>query len=462
MTGVQTCALPICLNRKSILLSAILVLLPIAAWVFYARTINQELHTVYFSTTIFPIWELSADDIAYILAEIRKLWLADYGHWSLMLMMLLSVVALLWNRQGPDRRWLLILSVLAPGMILYALLQFYTFMQHDYYLINLYILPAVLIAALSSFPKNRLFLSWWFSISLFVILIFNVSYAHQRHELRYLGYRNDVRTEYELLYEGFADWLTHNGVKNSDTIIFVPDNSHTSLYLLKRFGWTTHKMAFKDTSQNIYFNRDSAGVARSINQGASFLVINNWRDLYDSRSYLEPFCRHLHAKKANIMVFDLKDPEVNFSLPIRQIRDETTEDFEGDAHHSKGEIIEHKGPLEGNTRVFRTGQEFTLTRDCLDVEPGMLVEYRAWIYADPEKKVVPVISSLEPGKIFLEKPQNLAEQKGWRLLMQKLVIDEETANAGIRCFIWNPEGTEVLVDDVRLQLFYPPQNQNRN
>src|SRR3989304_459279 len=47
----------------------------IGIWLFYAAYFNQKHDCTYFSTTIFPIWDLSRKEIKGVLASIRNMWL---------------------------------------------------------------------------------------------------------------------------------------------------------------------------------------------------------------------------------------------------------------------------------------------------------------------------------------------------------------------------------------------------
>lgn len=443
-------------NFRNLAGALLLVLLPLIAWLMFARMSNNEHNTVYFSTTIFPLWSLSGEDIRYIFAEIAKLWLKDYAHWSWLLAMLLMLVTVVVKPGSVDRRWKLIILLLIPGLLFFSLLQFYTFMQHDYYLINMYILPASLLMALSGkIGSLRGRLRSLLLVGFIILTATNLIYARERHQLRYTGYRNDVRAEFRELYNGGSEWLTEIGVAPHDSIIFIPDASHTSLYLLKRQGWTTHKMAFKDTTRDIYFNRDSAGIAQSIAHGAKYLILNDWHDLYGSRSYLLPFARHLQGFRNDLIVFNLRDTTRNFNLPDRHLRRSIIQEPDSADFSSKlGVVIESPEALTGSkTLMAEPGEQYILATDISSVNAGELIRYQFWVKADPSKKVVPVISSLEPGLIFMETPETVEERGPWRLLRQEYVVETRVAEEGLRCFIWNPDGAKLELDAVELSLF---------
>ncbi len=446
------------LQLTDILISLAVVLIPVFSWAIYARITNEAHHTVYFSTTIFPLWELTVDEIRYILSEIKKLWLKDYGHWSFLLFFLLLLLGTLRSGSNKDVKWTKIISLLVLGMVLFAMLQFYTFMQHDYYLINMYILAAVALAAFSWRYKNtQLLRSPILLAGMAILLAFNVHYASARHEFRYTGFHNSFHHTNPLLYDSFDQWLTDQNIASTDSLIFIGDDSHTSLYLMRRFGWTTHKMAFKDTSRSIYFNRDSVGVSRCMELGADYLVLPNWRDLYGSRSYLVPFAKHLQARHGELMVFDLQDEERNFTLPDKVLRNEIR--LEPDSMISQSErtppIVNHEA-ITGNA-AFKIGSEdvYSLSTDIDDLSAGMTIEFSVWIKTNPERKLIPVISSLEPGLMFTEVAESIQEKGSWRRLKTEYLVTTQVAKSGVRCFIWNPEASEASIDDLRIKVYHP-------
>lgn len=446
------------LNRKTVVISALIILTPILSWLIYARSINEAHHTVYFSTTIFPLWELSSVDISYILSEIKKLWLKDYGHWSFFLFFFTLFLSTLFPLKTSAKPWRTLILILIPGLLLFSILQFYTFMQHDYYLINMYILfPLILIGFSFSKANSKLFKSPFLLIGMAILLAFNVNYAADRHQFRYEGFHNVYRQDYSVLYDDIDQWLGTHGVTENDSVIFVSDDSHTSLYLLKRYGWTTHKMAFKDSAMSIYFNRTAEGINHSIQNGASHLIVLNWRDLYGTRSYLVPFTHHLVAQKEELMLFDLRDTNRNFELAERQVYREII--LEPDSlkfPDNKVEVIEMSSAVSG-MKVAKIGSEdiFNLTTDLTDLSPGMIVEFSAWVNADPARKVIPVISSLEPGLLFSEDAENIGERKDWRQLKLEYVVSDKAALKGLRCFIWNPDGATANLDAMVIRIYYP-------
>ncbi len=449
------------LSRARYLLSAAIILVPLGAWVIYARQFNDIHHTTYFSTTAFPIWEYSASDLQFIVSEIYNSWWGEHFHPFTCIGIFLLLIFLILKRRQIPRISFLLLMYLLGGLLLFTLLQFYTFMQHDYYTINMFMLVAIVLMIFTQYLHKRNPAILRNPLVLIMLALFlggNVYYAKERLDFRYGEWPNQYRSEYRLLYAEETDsWLTEIGVTHNDTVIFVADPSHNSLYLLNRYGWTTHKMDFKDTTQIIRFNQSEEGVQRSIDNGAEYLLVHGVQTLYN-RTYLHPFLTHLTARRGELFVFDLKAREPNFTLPQPAVFKNHFFDFENPADTLF--VTAHKivaDPEDTGNRVVEatTADEFLgmLTLDSL--QKGMAVEVTVWIKTHRDARVIPVISSEEPGLAF-EQKQDIIDEKGkWRLLRQQLRINQSLAGKPLKIFLWNPGKEAALFDSVDVKVFEP-------
>ena len=71
------------------LLSIIPIFIIIGLWLVYAHNYNQKHDCSYFSTTIFPIWDLNRTEIFSVLDKIKRVWLEQYFHKSVILFLLI-------------------------------------------------------------------------------------------------------------------------------------------------------------------------------------------------------------------------------------------------------------------------------------------------------------------------------------------------------------------------------------
>ncbi len=446
------------LKWKSYILGSALVLIPLAAWVVYADWYNGIHKTMYFSTTTFPLWDYHWHEIAYLAKEMFRSWWGEHFHpVTTLLFFSLGVVALfIRSPKSQVYRWLFV--ILSLGLLAYSALQYYTFLSHDYYTINMFMWVAVLMLLLSAGLKERfpgLMQKPLLNLGLLIFLVFNVSYATERVSFRYQDFPNTIRQERPELYHKVDSWLTAIGVGKNDSLIYIADDSHTPLYLMKRAGWTTHKMVFKDKDQEpLYFNRDSAQVARSVKNGADFLLVHGWQNLYE-RPYLHSFLRHYSGRYQQLFVFDLKR-DSGFELPQRQLLWQRTYDFENaDSLLPGSTAAEMHSPASGNWVQYGDGSEAYLAFIELPaLAADQMLEARIWVKHNPEKKVLPVLASNEGGLAFAQS-QDLIDETidGWRQFRQKLVISEEVSKQGVRFFLWNPEHTEVYFDQLDIRLY---------
>lgn len=446
------------LARKKLFMAGAIVLLPLAAWVGYAAYFNHLHHTTYFSTTTFPLWHYSGADLSFIVHEIYRAWWGAHFHpyTCLALGLLLLFLFIKWKKM--HRPFRIALLYLLAGMLIFVVLQFFTFMQHDYYTINMFILVALMLVVFSQYlyryhPKwigNPLVLTL-----LAVVLGANMHYARQQLEFRYQGWPNQFRQEQPELYgPATKTWLEQVGVGREDTVIFIADDSHTSLYLLNRFGWTTHKMVFKDTSQTIRFNRSRAGMERSLANGAEYLLVHGVQTLYN-RTYIQPFLKHLSGRKGDLFVFNLKKSERNFTLPTPRVARSFYFDFENGEDSLFAPMAKWAEDFTrpGNTVLKAWPEDEYLGLWPLDsLAENMSIEVRVWVNTHPDAKVVPVIASMEPGLAFAQAQQILKERGRWRLLRQQLRVSQAMEARGARIFMWNPGGEEAIFDSLEVRV----------
>jgi hypothetical protein len=279
------------------LIPFVFIFLVVSAWAYYARVYNTKNDTFYFSTTLFPIWKMSNSYILGTVANIKALWLNQYFHkYTLILFLLLFLYNVLFINK--THVFLMTLNMIVfAGTVLFSFLWFENFGIHDYYTINLFILLAISALTFSEtinkqFPKavTNIFVRG----SLLAFLIFNIYYAKKEMSFRYDGWWNE--------YPKFKDFYTITpylrslGITRHDTVISIPDQSHHTLYLMNQPGWT----------ECFGQNRDSAGIARSVQHGAKYLMMASHEDL-DSRPYVRPFISDTIGQYNNVIVFKLRN-----------------------------------------------------------------------------------------------------------------------------------------------------------
>jgi hypothetical protein len=273
----------------------LLIFIIIGSWVYFAKNYNSFHGSGYFSTGIFPLWDLDTIKIQMVVKNIRELWLNQYFHvYSLYFFAIAFFVALVFIKKA-DRFLMVSNLLLFLGVSIYAILWFWTFKDHDYYTINLYILLVFILLNFVWLFKNyfpKTLSSSLLKILFFCFLLFNMNHARKQMKERYNGWW----TEYPAYkdYHVIIPYLRSIGIAPLDTVVCLPDASHFTLYLMNQRGWT----------ECLGNNSDSSSIASSINHGAKYLIING--DDAIKRDYLQSFLNIQIGQFNNIKIFKLK------------------------------------------------------------------------------------------------------------------------------------------------------------
>ncbi|OFX74983.1 MAG: hypothetical protein A2X12_08025 [Bacteroidetes bacterium GWE2_29_8] len=250
----------------------------IGAWVIYAKNYNLKNATAYFSTTIFPIWEMDKEQINAVIQNIKGLWLNQYFHrYTLVFFAIIFVVNIFLIKKS-NKVVAFNNIILFLFTIVYVILWFATFKDHDYYTINLYILLVFTLLNFLLILKSsytQIFKSIIFKVLFAAFVMFNFNHARIQQHLRYYGWWNEYN-EYKD-YHTITPYLYSIGIHPLDTVICLPDDSHFTLYLMNQRGWT----------ECMGNNLDSASISLSISKGANYLIINGEETI--KRDYLKSF-----------------------------------------------------------------------------------------------------------------------------------------------------------------------------
>jgi hypothetical protein len=189
----------------------------------------------------------------------------------------------------------MITGLLIAGGVAYISLYFTQFIFHDYYLIVLFsgIAFLVLTALLSIRNKYpRVFSSWVFSVSLIVILVFNVIHARKEMHKRYFGSKRETPV-FESLFT-IQPYLKSIGIKPADKVISIPDNTYCyTLYLMNQPGY---RIAKADSTT-------PAQICEMIDHGARYLVVND--SSYLNNPELAVFTENLVGRYQEVGIYKL-------------------------------------------------------------------------------------------------------------------------------------------------------------
>ena len=457
-------------NQSPIFMAPIKMSLPIVAaitvvggWIGYAHWFNTYHDCTYFSTTIFPIWDLSQPEIAKVLHNIKVLWLDSYFHPASLLFLLgCSVVVLITLKKGNKLlNWIVFLIFLE--ILVYILLQFWTFRDHDYYTIDVFILPVLILLLTFEVLKNnyqKVFGSVMVKVLFSFFLLFNIYHAKQKVDQRYNSQNDYFNTED--IYK-IEPYLRQMGISPNDTIISIPDISHVSLYLMNQRGWTEYTDAHFNKGERIRYNQDSLGIAQSIKKGAKFMIVNGMKELY-LKPYLQPFCHNLAGKYNHVLIFDLKNPNRNFSFGQRQIKATYT----CNAENRNADNTSFIGA--DSTTLFRNGETqnnqwansgkyasmltpaspYGMTLKIRGVNVDESFAITVWRKAEKESRSCIVASSTSNG--YYNSKFKVAESRGdgWEKLSMELFITEKLPGDELVVYLYNPDQQTVWFDDLEI------------
>ncbi|MFW5803874.1 MAG: glycosyltransferase family 39 protein [bacterium] len=269
-------------------------------WYSHARSYNQLHGGWYTFNGTWPIWKMAKTDISDTINAINKLWLKNYfNYYTHILILTFLIIQVLIFKKIPKFLNLVTLFTLL-GVIAYTLLWFNAFKYHDYYVINLYIFPVLVLISFSFLigkEKRRLIHSPLAYLLIFSFLTVNLIESHKTFAPRYKEGSWILRDQqkYFKAFENITPYLRSLGIKKEDKVISIRDDSfNISLYLMNQKGFTSYG---NDYSQ-------SGTIENKIKLGAKYLLINDQNLL--SETYLKPYLGKNIGNFENIQIFKLQ------------------------------------------------------------------------------------------------------------------------------------------------------------
>lgn len=232
------------------------------AWYEYSKWYCTT-HDMWFTfNDLWPIWQ---SDWAYLketFTVVKTLWIKQYltpVHY-LLLFASVAFFATHFRRLSFFEKSMTIL--LTIGSIAYLMLWFKAIYEHDYYLINLYILPILLwsIGAIhfsrhTPIKSNSKFLSAFLGVT----IMLSALNAHKKIEYRYESWLNDFGTNrFTPLFDITPHLRNNLQIDRKTPVIIYPDASYSiSLYLSDQVGWPLPKSAHIDDFK-LHIEQDGA------------------------------------------------------------------------------------------------------------------------------------------------------------------------------------------------------------
>ncbi len=272
----------------------LVVIVLITLWYGYAASYNAKHNSGIFLIGILPVWKLSMAKITRIIHYVNVLWINSYQS---EIMQILSVVFFLvvlafYKKSQKLLTWLM--ALLGLGFVLYILLFFQVFDNHDYYLINQLVFMLSIFIAFFYLLKqhySRFFKSWVFRVLLVLLLAYNVNVCAKNIYNRYHVTWMNGHLIHTKGLENITPYLRSLGIHRTDPVLVEDDPSFDiALYLMDQKGYTTFGGRF----------RDSLEIRKAIGSGLKYMIVTDSSFLH--RAYLQPFIKDRigHWKKFSI------------------------------------------------------------------------------------------------------------------------------------------------------------------
>jgi hypothetical protein len=279
----------------AIVLSSLLIVACVYAWYRFDNWYNDQNLNHQNLIGIYSIFGIPYSTIRYIVNDrIADFWLTVY-HSTYMLWLLgamLLVYLLRWRALDPFLRLFTLLAI--AGTLVYMLLWFQAFADHDYYQLIFVVAPAfVCVTVLEYYERRvmplagnfkRLLVSLVLLMGVLTGIVHNANIQDERYSAKYMSYNMHM---FEL-----RPYLEKWGIKKNDVVVCVPDRSpNISLMAIWHQGYTE---CFSNTLNIEGFRQ----------LGAKYLVIS------DSSYLHKPSCERYTTKPVGsyggINVYDIR------------------------------------------------------------------------------------------------------------------------------------------------------------
>jgi hypothetical protein len=431
--------------------------LVIAGWYFYAIYYNKVHNTTYFSTRTWPLWDLSSEEIAQIYHSIKSLWFKEYFNVSMFYMMIIESIFVLINIRKNRKIFNIILLFLFIGTALYSLLWFFAFKEHDYYIINILMLPLfLLITCIDTMKRHfgKLFKSILFKIAITIFIAFNLTYTVRALHNRYNGWMNEY-FKYKYVHE-ITPYLRSLGIDRNDKVICCPDQSHNyTLYLMNQRGWT-----------DLYgLTSSSDNMEKAIQKGASYLILVDENDVFGNKSFMREFAYHKIGEYGNVTIYKLDGIvdntfEKNKKIISSFLVDIETIDSVSGKILSDNRILAFDGvtslcrdvKYSGNQSVkIDINNQYSLTGN-LPVKENETYEISIMKKGGNEGMLV--VTDKSGKKVYLTSNRSdQCDSLGWCELKIKCMIPENMNDDNLIIYTYNPSDQPCYFDDLKIVQF---------
>ncbi|KPK87552.1 MAG: hypothetical protein AMS27_02335 [Bacteroides sp. SM23_62_1] len=433
-------------------------------WIVYAHRYNQIHDCYYFSTRSFPIWDMNTEATRNVIKAVVKIWFTQYFSIWIYFFLIILFIYMLVNRLSAHPLLFYTIMFLIPIVLLYVLMQFFMLKDHDYYTINIYILPIFIIISSFSLMKQkhyRLFKSLILKSLFFCFVIYHLWYAKSKLDERY----NNKENIYYMLHDYYeiTPFLEQNGILLKDTVISISGETQLPLYLMNRKGWIEHIETQFGEGEKILYNRDSTGIQHSIDKGAKYMIVRDLEELI-VKPYLQSYATNLVGRFNKIHIFDLVNKNPNFTIPERKILQSILCDAEQVTNDSKDYLSFSDSLLFefGITQSDETSwsgkysaklnpsHPFGMTITLPQVKTGESFAIEVKYSGVPEKGLI--IASALTSDVFYYNENTIIPDTvpGWYNISAEFFVPGEMDGKEMKIYLWYTGNDSAYFDDFKI------------
>lgn len=423
----------------------------VATWYVFAHYYNIAHNQQYYIFRTGSIFSLSKEKIQTVWEAIKTIHYYRYYNKTVLLLLLISLIWNFINIRKANKILISITSIVFIGFIMYSLLFFEYFKDHDYYTISLYLLP--IFSFITSFDillnkYSNLTNSIIFKFLILLYFVFLVGYASKKIHERYYGWENSTYEKYHNLYE-IEPYLVKIGITENDKIISIPDGTpNISLYLMGRKGYSN------------FLGDNKRVISLGIEKGAKYLIVNDEETLKDE--FVQQYTYHQIGYFKGVSIYKLdgikSEPIVKKIITKKISWDlETVSDdgkyFISDTLNQKCEAngLSSLKAFSGKNSVRLPKEGFSLKYRVDSVFKDYSYEIKIKRYSNTpcEAVIVAVIST--PNEFYLSAKEPISKnENGWDELCLVYKVPENLNNKVMEVYVWNVNCSEAYFDDLSI------------
>ncbi len=274
-----------------------LVLVGVVVWYLVAMDYNETYQTNYFSTRTWPFWDMTWEDIEFAIDRTFVHFFPTYYHPLVHALFGSILIFIAFTPKSHNPLLYGVMLVSAFGIFLFYIIWGFAFINHDYYIINLLIVPVIGLVLFTKFVAEEFGEQanhWIVGLGIAGFIAFNAlhtktyitdSYQNENYYINPAFYTTELK-----------EFLKEQDIQYPTRVLSTPDKSpNISLYHLNLKGWTD--------LYNAGF--DSTNVTMFAQWNAEYLVISD--KTYLEKPELQPVLEYpIGNVKGEIFFFDLK------------------------------------------------------------------------------------------------------------------------------------------------------------